>query len=122
MDVKEAVAASFTWNQFLSSMEHKGYAIKQDRKYLAVKAPGMERFVRLKAWGRITRKNHSVYGLSSRKDRKGPSRKREPSEKEKLHGLQALYYSYLYQMGVLKGNQNRYRIRCVRIFEGLMSG
>ena len=52
MDVKEAVADSFTWNQFLSSMEHKGYAIKQDRKYLAVKAPGMERFVRLKSLGK----------------------------------------------------------------------
>lgn len=103
MDVKEAVAASFTWNQFLSSMEHKGYAIKQDRKYLAVKAPGMERFVRLKSLGKnYTEESLRIWIIQPKKTGKGQAGKGNLQKKKKLHGLQALYYSYLYQMGVLK--------------------
>ena len=51
MDIREAVQESFTWKQFLVQMEHKGYEWKLDRKYPALKAPGMERFVRLKSLG-----------------------------------------------------------------------
>lgn len=110
LDIKEAVAESFSWRQFLSSMEKKGYTFKQNRKYIALRAPGMERYVRLKSLGR----SYSEEALWERILRpklpeKTPAWKAKgsPPPKRKLHGLQALYYSYLYQMGVLKQKPKR---------------
>lgn len=112
MDIREAVQESFTWRQFLSQMEQKGYIWKLNQKYPALKAPGMERFVRLKSLGsnyteekirewllkpkRIERFQPGGPKWNQKQERKGAVPKR------KLTGLQALYYSYLYQMGVLK--------------------
>lgn len=112
MDIREAVQESFTWRQFLAQMEQKGYVWKLDQKYPALKAPGMERFVRLKSLGsnytedkirewllKPKKAEHTRPGTwewNQKQARKGNT----PSKK--LTGLQALYYSYLYQMGVLK--------------------
>lgn len=115
MDIREAVQESFTWKQFLVQMEHKGYEWKLDRKYPALKAPGMERFVRLKSLGtnytedkirewilkpKETKHTRSTRPGSGECSQKQGSKSAAP--KRKLTGLQALYYSYLYQMGVLR--------------------
>ena len=52
MDIKEAVQECFTWKQFLAQMEQRGYVWKWNQKYPSLKAPGMERFVRLKSLGK----------------------------------------------------------------------
>lgn len=114
MDIKEAATASFTWSQFLSYMEGKGYDIKKDRKYVAVKAPGMERFVRLKSLGKnYTEEAIRLWIVQPKAPRKNQAGKGQHRERKKLHGLQALYYSYLYQMGVLKRKPKRvsYQVR-----------
>lgn len=114
MDVKEAVASSFTWNQFLSYLEGKGYTMKKDRKYVAIKAPGMERFVRLKSLGKnYTEEAIRLWIVQPKVPRKNQAGKAWFWERKKLHGLQALYYSYLYQMGVLKRKPKRisYQVR-----------
>lgn len=103
MDIKEAAAESFSWNQFIRLMERRGYSFKLNRKYIALRAPGMERYVRLKSLG----KNYSEEAIRSwilqPKHPKGQQAgKGNLPQRKKLHGLQALYYSYLYQMGVLK--------------------
>lgn len=110
LDIKEAVAESFSWRQFLAYMEKKGYVFKLNRKYIALKAPGMERFVRLKNLG----KNYSEEALREwilrpKLQNHAPTGKGNgnPPQRKKLHGLQALYYSYLYQMGVLKRKPRR---------------
>ena len=115
MDIREAVQESFTWKQFLVQMEHKGYEWKLDRKYPALKAPGMERFVRLKSLGanytedkirewilkpKEIKHTRPAWTGSGEWSKKQGSKSAAP--KRKLTGLQALYYSYLYQMGVLK--------------------
>ncbi len=115
MDIREAVQESFTWRQFLTEMEHKGYVWKLNQKYPALKAPGMERFVRLKSLGtnytedkirewilkpKETKHTWSIRPGSGEWSQKQGSKSAAP--KRKLTGLQALYYSYLYQMGVLK--------------------
>lgn len=112
MDIREAVQESFTWRQFLEQMEQRGYVWKLDQKYPALKAPGMERFVRLKSLGRnYTEENIREWILRPKRigrlrlgteewDQK--QNRKGASPKKKLAGLQALYYSYLYQMGVLK--------------------
>ena len=115
MDIREAVQESFTWKQFLVQMEHKGYVWKLNQKYPALKAPGMERFIRLKSLGtnytedkirewilkpKETKHTWSIRPGSGEWSQKQGSKSAAP--KRKLTGLQALYYSYLYQMGVLK--------------------
>lgn len=105
MDIREAVSMSFTWKQFLFQMEQKGYEWKLNRKYIALKAPGMERYIRLKSLGKDYSENSIREWILQPVQKKGISYGKESKSqapKKKLHGLQALYYSYLYQMGVLK--------------------
>lgn len=99
MDIREAVAESFTWKQFISRMEKQGYEWKLNRKYIALRAPGMERYVRLKSLGKQYSENGIREWILQPKKQEW---KKAGEQKRKLHGLQALYYSYLYQMGVLK--------------------
>jgi hypothetical protein len=108
LDIKEAVSESFSWRQFIACMEKKGYHFKLNRKYIALQAPGMERYVRLKSLGR----NYSEEALREwilrpKSPNYQPAGKGNPPQRKKLHGLQALYYSYLYQMGVLKKKPKR---------------
>lgn len=101
MDIREAVAESFTWKQFISQMEKRGYEWKLNRKYIALRAPGMERYVRLKSLGKHYSENGIREWILQPKKQDWKNAERQ-GQKRKLHGLQALYYSYLYQMGVLK--------------------
>lgn len=101
MDIREAVAESFTWKQFISQMEKRGYEWKLNRKYIALRAPGMERYVRLKSLGKQYSENGIREWILQPKKQDWKNAEGH-GQKRKLHGLQALYYSYLYQMGVLK--------------------
>ncbi len=102
MDIREAVNISFTWKQFLSVMEQKGYRWKLNQKYPALKAPGMERYVRLKSLGKnYTDTAIRQWILEPKRQNDKPAGKERASPKgRKRTGIQALYYSYLYQMGV----------------------
>ena len=103
MDIKDAVSQSFSWSQFLSCMEEKGYSFKLNRKYIALKAPGMERYIRLKSLGKRYGEEAIRYWiLQPKKPNRNNIGKGDARKRKKLQGLQALYYSYLYQMGVLK--------------------
>lgn len=107
MDIREAVQISFTWKQFLAEMEKRGYVWKLNRKYIALKAPGMERYVRLKSLG----KHYSEQAVREWLLRPKQKEKRQAGNIgagwKKTTGLQALYYSYLYQMGVLAKRPKR---------------
>ena len=41
LDIRESVQESYSWSQFLKEMEKRGYTWKLNRKYVALKAPGM---------------------------------------------------------------------------------
>lgn len=111
MDIREAVQASFTWKQFVYQMEQKGYEWKLNRKYVALKAPGMERFVRLKSLGpNYTETSIRKWLLQPKPYRKHPAGKERQvagQNQKKYSGLQALYYSYLYQMGIFSKRPKR---------------
>lgn len=125
MDIREAVRESLTWKQFLAKMEQKGYQWKLDRKYIALKAPGMERYVRLKSLGKnYTEAAIRQWILEPKRQKYQPAGKVKRSGRmaggghashtgKKRIGLQALYYSYLYRMGVLGKRPARapYQIR-----------
>jgi hypothetical protein len=113
-DVDKAIAASMTFTQFISTLRKQGYEVKTGVKYMAVRPQGKERFVRLKTLGddyteesikeRIlknrTPKRPQVLPESKRKRyivRGGMNLKKT----RKITGLQALYFHYLYKMGIL---------------------
>ena len=108
LDIRDAVAESFTWKQFLEQMKQRGYQWKLNRKYIALKAPGMERYIRLRSLGKHYSEESIRQWILQPKSRI-PAGKEGDSRfpKKKLKGIQALYYSYLYQMGVLKQKPKR---------------
>ena len=107
MDIRDAIGVSFSWSQFVKEMEKRGYTWKLNRKYPSLKTPGMERYIRLRSLGKgygeaeirekiLRPKIRQVYGTTQMQ-----------IPKRKLPGLQKLYYSYLYQMGVLPKRPKR---------------
>lgn len=110
-DVDAAIASSLTWKQFLRALEQQGYAFRFDRKYATLKLPGDGRTVRLKTLGKqytpeaIQRR--ILYPKPPRRAGKElPPNRRfllllEEKPSRRLTGLRALYFSYLYKMGVL---------------------
>ena len=111
-DVDAAITASLTWKQFLRVLEQQGYTFRFDRKYMTLKPPGKDRPVRFKTLG----KNYTPEAIQRRilyPRRSAPAGKRTPpahglllllgeTQPRKLTGLRALYYSYLYKVGVLR--------------------
>lgn len=111
-DVDTAIAASLTWKLFLRVLERQGYTFRFDRKYMTLKPPGKDRPVRFKTLG----KNYTPKAIQHRilyPRCSAPAGKRTPpahglllflgeTKPRKLTGLRAPYYSYLYQVGVLR--------------------
>lgn len=110
-DVDAAIASALTWKQFLRALEQQGYTFRFDRKYAALKLPGDGRTVRFKTLG----KQYTPEAIQRRiLYPKPPHRtgKELPEScgfllllweksSRRLTGLRALYFSYLYKMGVL---------------------
>ena len=110
-DVDEAIQQSLTWRQFVASLQDKGYELRFNRKYPALRPPGKERFVRFKTLGkRYTPEviqNRLLYPQFDRcfvenspcvqygRLHSGKKSRRKPT------GLRALYYRYLYELGAL---------------------
>ncbi|OCZ49934.1 relaxase/mobilization nuclease domain-containing protein [Dehalobacter sp. TeCB1] len=116
-DVDKAISASMTFTQFIATLRKQGYEVKTGVKYIAVRPQCKERFVRLKTLGnsysedgikgRILQnripKRQEVLAEPKRK-RTFTGRSPDPKKTRKLKGLQALYFHYLYKMGILPHN------------------
>ncbi len=113
-DVDEAIAQSIVPNQFYMALDRKGYEVKRNGKYVAVRPPGKERFTRLKTLG----ENYTEEAIRQRILRNPPIMGvRQPAmqprentvrrfngrfrDVKKISGLRALYLSYCYKMGIL---------------------
>ncbi|MEG2020601.1 MAG: relaxase/mobilization nuclease domain-containing protein [Oscillospiraceae bacterium] len=114
-DIDDAVCAAFTWRQFCVVLEEKGYSLRFGGKYATLRPIGKERPVRFKTLGAnytpdaITQRIlYPKHALSTAKKEQVLSTvkygklRTHGKPAKKLHGLIALYYSYLYKMGVLK--------------------
>ena len=111
-DVDDAINHSLTWRQFVRAMEEKGYTMRFDRKYPILQPPDKTRPVRFKTLG----KRYTPQAIRNRilyPRWRYPTGQREPvvwygrlhgthRKARKLTGLRALYYSYLYKVGVLR--------------------
>ena len=111
-DVDAAIRRSMTERQFFDNLRKMGYEIKAG-KDISVKPPGKERFVRL---ARNFGEDYSIESIRRRiLAQKHPERHIIPPNPppksarlkgsihniRKLTGLRALYFYYLYRMGVL---------------------
>lgn len=119
-DVDEAISLVFTWKQFLSELERRGYELNLDRKYPTLRPPGKERPVRFKTLGvRYTPEaiQERILNPKTRRPPAGKESGRQAARRYRLvthghpvrrrSGLRALYYVYLFRMGVLKRKPRR---------------
>ena len=108
-DVDACIARSFLFEHFLINLKKQGYAVKTG-KYIAVRPPGKERFVRLKTLGddyteEAIRERIRAHEPPPRRSapRTAPKRSYKIQHKpRKLTGFRALYFHYLYLLGKLK--------------------
>ena len=113
-DVDKAIAVSMTFSQFIANLRKQDCEVKTGVKYIAVRPPGKERFVRLKTLGDDYTEQAIKRRILQNRTPKRPQILPEPKRKHyifrgrlnsqktrKLTGLQALYIHYLYKMGIL---------------------
>jgi len=103
-DMDNVIAESFNYAHFLHCMERRGYEFKQG-KHLAVRAPRQERFIRLKSLG----DGYFVENIRNRIERNEELTRRKtflPKPVPKyMTGIRALYWQYLYRMGMVRKGQ-----------------
>jgi hypothetical protein len=113
-DVDKAIDESMTFTQFIANLRKQGYEVKTGVKYMAVRPKEKERFVRLKTLGDDYTEETIKERILKNRTPKRPQVLPEPKRKRytvrgcmnirktrKLTGLQALYFHYLYKMGIL---------------------
>lgn len=115
VDVDKAISQSRTFTQFINALRVQGYEVKTGVKYIAVRQPNKERFVRLKTLGQ----NYTEDKIKERLLFVGTSGTPVPipryhwkghRPKAKIKGLRGLYYHYLYQFGILPRKKSNRQI------------
>lgn len=112
-DIDAAIAASTTAHQFWREMERRGYTLKLNGvKHPAIRPPGHAHFFRLSGLGdaytveairaRILRNHTRTAVTLPTESRRIYGRLRSPYKaRKRMTGLRALYFRYLYMLGVL---------------------
>ena len=108
-DVDSCIARSFLFEHFLTDLKKQGYEVKTG-KYIAVRPPGKQRFVRLKTLGddyteEAIRERIRAHEQPPQHPIPRPAPKRNYKiyhKPRKLTGFRALYFHYLYLLGKLK--------------------
>ena len=117
-ELDEIIKASYTYKDFWRILKQRGYEVKCDVKYVALKPAYSQRYIRLKSLG----ENYSEESIQRRiamarngirvLDKPTPDynawlNKYEPT---KLHGFKALYFHYLYLFGKIRKKETPQRI------------
>lgn len=117
-DVEYALSRSFSIHDFQHEMEALGYVVSTNRKYISVLHPQAKRMVRLKS---LTRDNlYSEENIMNRILNNSmfidfSNNKSEikwdyyNGKAKKLHGFKALYFKYLYLLGVIESEDFKIR-------------
>lgn len=111
-DVDACILQADTYDDFIKMLQEKGYLVKQG-KYLSLKPPGMERFMRSKTLGeryteayirkRIEEETLTAY--RAMQEKQAPKIVKcyvKKYKRAKLSGMQKRYYARLYRIGKLK--------------------
>ena len=117
-ELDEIIKCSYTYEQFWKILKQRGYEVKRDVRYIALKPAYSQRYIRLKSLG----KNYSEEAIRQRiisarngirildkpaTDYNAWLKKYEPT---KLHGFKALYYHYLYLFGKIRKKETPQRV------------
>lgn len=114
-DVDYAINKSMTMKQFFQNLEAHGYEIKYG-KHIAIRPPTKERFVRLRSLsndGHYTEESIKELILTNSIIKWESVQEAEPkkyyykgdiTKARKLTGFRALYFRYMYKMGILPKN------------------
>ena len=107
VDIDSAVKEAMTFQQFVSEMKKKGYVLERRGSFLRVKAPGMQRFVRLRSLGEGYLESDIRRRILQKRYPPLPKKKQAPPTKKGVirgdfrlskitwKGLRALYYFYI---------------------------
>lgn len=117
-ELDEIIKASYTYKDFWRILKQRGYEVKCDVNYVALKPAYSQRYIRLKSLGedyseesiqrRIAMARNGIRTL----DKPTPDyntwlNKYEPT---KLHGFKALYFHYLYLFGKIRKKETPQRV------------
>lgn len=117
-ELDEIIKCSYTYEQFWKILKQRGYEVKRDVRYIALKPAYSQRYIRLKSLG----KNYSEEAIRQRiiSARNGIRILDKPAtdynawlkkyEPIKLHGFKALYYHYLYLFGKIRKKETPQRV------------
>ena len=117
-ELDEIIKASYSYEQFWKILKQRGYAVKRDVNYVALKPAFSQRYIRLKSLG----KNYSEEAIKQRiiAARNGIRDLDKPKsdynawlnkyEQTKLHGFKALYFHYLYLFGKIRKKETPQRV------------
>ena len=117
-ELDEIIKVSYSYEQFWKVLKQRGYTVKRDVKYVALKPAFSQRYIRLKSLG----KNYSEESIRQRiiAARNGIRDLDKPKsdynawlnkyEQTKLHGFKALYFHYLYLFGKLRKKETPQRV------------
>ena len=113
-DLERAIASSRTFTQFLQYLKSIGYDVKTNVKHIAVKPPGAPRFFRLyKVRNDGTYSEENIKKRIIEQDLYFEKRTRIKSKYQyhgnikkakKIKGIKALYFHYMYRMGIIPKN------------------
>lgn len=117
-ELDEIIKASYTYKDFWRILKQRGYEVKRDVKYIALKPAYSQRYIRLKSLGadyseesirqRIISARNGIRILDKpATDYNAWLKKYEPT---KLHGFKALYYHYLYLFGKIRKKETPQRV------------
>ena len=107
VDMDTAIKYSMTFQEFISEMKKKGYVLERRGNFLRIKAPGMQRFVRLRSLGAGYSEEAIQRRILRHRYPEVPPRKVTPHprkvafqgdfrlQKITWKGLRALYYFYI---------------------------
>lgn len=105
-DIDELIKESFSFSQFIHLLKARGYAVKANGKYFAVRPVGKERFIRIKSLGERYTEDAIINRIlqSCQKPKRFAA---EPMQKRaRLNGkfpsasanLRTIYLAYLYRL------------------------
>lgn len=117
-ELDEIIKASYTYKDFWRILKQRGYEVKRDVKYVALKPAYSQRYLRLKSLGedyseesiqrRIAMARNGIRAL----DKPAPDYNEwlKKYEHTKLHGFKALYFHYLYLFGKIRKKETPQRV------------
>lgn len=117
-ELDEIIKASYTYKDFWRILKQRGYEVKRDVKYVALKPAYSQKYIRLKSLGenyseesiqrRIAMARNGIRALDKpTPDYNAWLNKYEPT---KLHGFKALYFHYLYLFGKIRKKETPQRV------------